>query len=220
MMRWLFIFLPLLAWSKPKADDFLLLGCPNSYAGLFGTLNYVVGALELYERGTFHGLTVNFGAAGLYYDVNVGSNWWNYYFEPIDLPTKKKKTPRKMTLREVDQALRASLKLSRMRFHELLNKHVRVRPAIQKKVDFFIAKHFQGKTVVGVHYRGTDKKEEAPRVPFEAVFEAVDMLDIQDFILFVATDEAGFLEAISARYPGRVVAAEASRVVGWQSGPF
>ncbi len=210
-MKWLLIFLPLFAWSKPKHDDFLVLDCANSYAGLFATMNYVVGALDLYERGTFRGLTVNFDKGGLYYDPAVGSNWWNYYFEPIYLSTKKKQTPRKMTLREADQSLRAGLKATRLRSYELLHNYVKPLPHIQNKIDVFAAAHFEGKTVVGVHYRGTDKKSEAPRVPYTMIYEAIDGLEFQDFILFVATDEAAFLAEISDRYPGRVVAAEAIR---------
>lgn len=210
-MKWLLIFLPLFAWGKPRPDDFLVLDCANSYAGLFATMNYVVGALDLYERGTFRGLTVNFGKGGLYYDSAVGSNWWNYYFEPIYLPTKKKQTPRIMTLREADQSLRSGLKMTRMRAYEILHRYVRPLPHIQNQINAFAATYFQDKTVVGVHYRGTDKKAEAPRVPYEKIYEAIDALEFQDFLLFVATDEAAFLAEISARYPGRVVAAEAMR---------
>ena len=127
-MKWLLIFLPLFAWGKPKHDDFLLLDCANSYAGLLTTMNYVVGALDLYENRTFRGLTVNFGKEGLYYDPSVGGNWWNYYFEPIYFPTKKKQAPRNHDAARGRPVFARRLKITRMRASELLHKYVKPLP--------------------------------------------------------------------------------------------
>ncbi len=188
-----------------------MLPCPNAESGLFATMTYVLGALELYEQGTFGGLTVNFYKAGLYYDPAVGNNWWNYYFEPIFLPPKPNQEPRKMTLQEINLACRAGLALSRERRHQLIDKHVKLQPHIQKKVERFVQDYFQGRRIVGVHFRGTDKKKEVPRISYDAVAAAIDARDLSEAYLFVATDEAAFLEYMNGRYPGRVIAAPATR---------
>ena len=184
---------------------------PNAESGLFATMTYVLGALELYEQGTFEGLTVNFYKTGLYYEPAVGNNWWNYYFDPIFLPPKPNQKPRKMTLQEINCACRAGLALPRERRYQLLEKHVKVQPHIQKKIAQFIQDHFQGRQVIGVHYRGTDKKKEVPRVSFEAVDAAIEALALSEAYLFIATDEAAFLEHMHERYPGKVIATPAIR---------
>lgn len=210
-MRWLLIFLPLLAWGKPKQDDLVILNAQHASSGLFAMMTYVIGALELYERRTLSGLTVNFGVGGLYYDPSVGSNWWTYYFEPIHLPAKGKKSGRSMTSTEMNQCMHAVIEIPDERRGELVRKYVKVKPQILRKVDAFIGDQFLGKKVIGVHYRGTDKKTENPRVPFASIYEVIERPEFHDFIIFAATDEAAFLDAISARYPGRVIATKATR---------
>ena len=54
-------------------------------AGLFHNFTIVMGCLQLYEKHPYLGLKVDFGKLGLYYDKQKGDNWWNYYFEPLDL---------------------------------------------------------------------------------------------------------------------------------------
>jgi hypothetical protein len=34
-------------------------------------------------RARFAGLSVDFGAVGLYYDARKGANYWLYYWQPI-----------------------------------------------------------------------------------------------------------------------------------------
>src|SRR5690554_1375047 len=57
--------------------------------GMFGVVNQVLGYVYLYEEQLLpkhiSGVVVDFGKTGLYYEPELGPNWWSYYFEPISL---------------------------------------------------------------------------------------------------------------------------------------
>ena len=52
---------------------------------MFSVFLTVVGFLHFYEQEGWDGARVDFRKEGLYYDPRIGSNWWEYYFEPIVL---------------------------------------------------------------------------------------------------------------------------------------
>lgn len=174
--------------------------------GLFCVFNTVVGALDDYDRGKLPGLIVDFEKEGLYYDPSVGSNWWEYYFEPIRLGVSEpvQKVPQ---YKKTIFALRGEFEIPLQRAHELIQKYIRIKPEVQKKIDALYAEEFEGRTVIGVHYRGTDKKSEAPKVSFEEVYWKVDELvrDLPNVRIFVATDDAKFFAFMKEKYPEDVV---------------
>lgn len=59
---------------------------------MFGLFFDVLYALWEFENGHLNSLQLDFGVQGLYYDPNYGSNWWNYYSEPIVLGKVKGET--------------------------------------------------------------------------------------------------------------------------------
>ena len=56
---------------------------------------------------------------------------------------------------------------------------------------------------LGVHYRGTDKRFEAPEVDYELVFTTVEthLNALNNDLVFLATDSYGFSQAIRSRFP-------------------
>ncbi len=68
---------------------------------------------------------------------------------------------------------------------------------------------------MGVHYRGTDKKSEAARTEYETVFDSVRSYikehQLEDFKIFVATDEAQFVKTMEREFPGRIITSQAKR---------
>ena len=88
----------------------------------------------------------------------------------------------------------------------LINRHLAVRDDVLREVEDFCGRHFAGRSVVGVHYRGTDKVQESPRVSYETVRR-----NIQRYLelyprtdrIFVATDDANFLAYLQSESPGR-----------------
>ena len=98
---------------------------------------------------------------------------------------------------------------------ELVRTHLPISPRIQSQVQSFVEKHFGGKVVLGVHYRGTDKHLEAQRIPhlefLEQIEKHVEAIGAQ--VVFVATDEEPFAKAVSSFFMNRthVVMLEHSR---------
>lgn len=187
-------------------QTFLELSSPPFGNGMFNVFSMVLGLLDIYDRGIVAGVKVDFKDQGVYYDSEKGPNWWEYYFEPIYLGTEAGANAQITSM--ADQSNLSGLcefQLSRKRCCELLKRYVHLKPHIQKKLDSFIRKKFVGALVIGVHYRGTDKLGEAPRVSYDEVKEKIDsvMKEISMFgiKIFVATDEQAFLDYMKENFP-------------------
>lgn len=182
--------------------------------GLFSVLNTVLGALEFYETSQdCDSLTVDFEDQGLYYNETQGENWLHYYFKPIchkadDTPEKKFPTYKKINF-----SLTAEFEMSRERGHELISKHIELQPALQEELDLFVKNNFADSYLVGVHYRGTDKKSEAPEVSYQTVSDHLRKeLDQHNNVkFFIATDDADFLAFMQDEFPDKTIAINAVR---------
>lgn len=188
----------------------------NPNLGMFAAANQVLGQLYLFETGQLPhvlGLSINFDKYGFYYDPSRGPNWWTYYFEPICQGEIKNATIVYPTKEQYSAAWRERSKLSRETAAQVVKKYIRIKPHIQQKIDTFAVQYFLDHYMIGVHYRGTDKNKEAPRIDYETVFEEIEKSIPQKkpYALFIATDEADFLKQARKRYPNRVVAIEAHR---------
>ncbi len=181
-------------------------GADRNASGMFSEFASVIGALDEFERGTYAGVRVTFDA-GLYYDPAVGSNWWDYYFAPIAVGDQH------ATARSVGQALhdrfanRVESELTRSRAAALVARYVHVQPSAQTIIDQFVNKYWRAH-VVGVHYRGTDKFVDAPRVPYDIVARHIEHHLAEagpDARIFVATDEAAFVDHMEHSFPGRIL---------------
>ncbi len=199
-------------------SEFHIITAENfSGAGMFAAANQILGHLHLFETGQLpkvSGLTVDFGKTGLYYDSDCGPNWWTYYFEPIFVGKREDAERVYPGNEQCWQGWRHRREMSRAEAAEMIKKHIHIKPHIQEKIDAFAAKFFNNTYVIGIHYRGTDKEKEAPRVEYEEVFKEIDAHIPKEriFSLFIATDETVFLEQARIRYPNRVIAIEAHRL--------
>jgi hypothetical protein len=88
------------------------------------------------------------------------------------------------------------------RAHALFNRHLAIREEWLLERDRFAQMNFGSGDVLGIHYRGTDKIQEAPRVQWENVKASADqVLATRTFShIFVATDEPEFLKFIVEAY--------------------
>jgi hypothetical protein len=93
-----------------------------------------------------------------------------------------------------------------------------VKPHVQRKVDAFEERYFESRYVAGVHYRGTDKGNEAPKVAYEVVEAAIqqEIADHSDAVIFVATDEQQCLDHLRAAFGARVVFIDALRSANYE----
>lgn len=189
----------------------------NPNLGMFAAANQVLGQLYMFEKGLLpqvSGLEVNFGKNGLYYDSSQGPNWWSYFFEPVCIGEKRHAT---VVYPSREQCLEAWLQrrlMTRENAAHIIKKHVHIKPHIQEKIDEFVHHYFKDSFMIGVHYRGTDKQKEAPKIDFETIFEEIErhIPNEKPCRLFIATDEIDFLEQAKARFNNQVIAIEAHRV--------
>lgn len=77
---------------------------------------------------------------------------------------------------------------------------------IKKYTDEFVSKNF-GKSVLGLHLRGTDKRAEAPPITEEMICQKVDAYLEKNEVdtIFVASDEARFILLIKEKYDSKEI---------------
>jgi len=90
----------------------------------------------------------------------------------------------------------------------LLEKYLTVKKDVLDEVDAFCAQHFAGASVLGIHYRGTDKREEAPVVSYDRVVRNAEYY-LQRFPatgkVFISTDESAFILYMQQNFMSRPV---------------
>ena len=183
-------------------------------AGFFSIFHTVLGALDFMETSnSCCGLRVNFEDKGIYYDKEYGENWWEYYFEPIDIGKKTGIVKKFFNYKMIAFTFYGEFGMSRERGNELIRKYIFLKPHIQKKIDDFYETNFQENYVIGVHYRGTDKCLEAGIVPYKNVYERLKPIikNHNNYKIFVATGDSYFLTYMHAYFPGRIIAIKAIR---------
>lgn len=133
-----------------------------------------------------------------YVSPERGPDWFRYFFEQYEdayVQQHPVTTVRIEQLQDLGLRMRSPMTLERAA--HLAGTYLTVRPQIVSIVDAFARAHFADTEVVGVHYRGTDKFKEAPRVPYEVVRTVVETYLRQHpgvGCVFIATDESDFLE--------------------------
>jgi len=179
-------------------------------SGLFSEFAAVVGLLDHYERWRhlYAGVAVQFGH-GLYFDAAVGPNWWEYYFAPIDIRDRPGARARTINPHYHDLcANRVERTLPRARGAALVRRYVTLKPAVGEIAAEFSAQHWPDHFVIGVHYRGTDKSDDARRVPYEevesVVHEAMRRAGTDRCRVYLATDEQAFVDFMRARFPAQL----------------
>lgn len=212
---WLLLFL--LFSNNIVCVERYVLTAPSYNPGFFSTFNTVLGVLEMYESSReFVGLEVDFRDRGWYYDKNKGKNWWQYYFEPIKI---SKGNFDSITVKEFPDgdkgrlSMLAQFDMSCKRGNELIERYIHLKPHVQKRVDSFVENNFKNYNVIGIHYRGTDKVSEAPKVPYEKVYDIVkkDSVDIKNTRIFIATDDEHFLNFMKIKFSGQIICLDSIR---------
>lgn len=185
-------------------------GSGDTASGLFSEFAAVLGLLDHYERWQrlYAGVRVRF-AGGLYLDPPFGDNWWEYYFEPVDIVTRDG-VPRVVDRHYHDLcANRVERTMSRDRGAALVERYIALKPDVRLIVDRYIADHWLSAYVIGVHYRGTDKAIDAPRVPYEqvesVVRDAMRASPMEECKIFLASDEQTFVHHMRDRFPNQLL---------------
>lgn len=176
-------------------------------------LDDVLHLMHHYETGEIKGAQVSFGKTGIYYSAEYGENWFEYFFEPICLGDMS------------DPIKYISGAYYPLHWNKKREDHSRVvrtyiipKKYIQDTVNEFVIKRFRDYFIIGVHYRGTDKRTEAGRVSYEKMIISIrnriaelQKIGINKYKIFLATDEQQFLELMIKEFPKKVRFTDAYR---------
>lgn len=172
-------------------------------AGFFANFLLVLGSLDEYDNENANGLFVEFDENHLYYDPSLNQNWWENYFDPIKLGDIRHFV-QDVESQELPLVFHARERLSRTRAKYLIDKYIHINSSIQNDVDTFVSTQlFSSYTMVGVHYRGTDKLiSEAKRVSYSKMYEIMDEVrkEYYQVRFFIATDEEAFLNFCQEKF--------------------
>ncbi len=193
--------------AMAQNSDIILV--PGVGTGMFAVLDEALTLVAGYEWGYFSSIEINFEKMGLYYDAAHGANWWTYYFSPIKIG-EQKVHPQKISSVSYDTILHPETsKINRLEANQLIKKYFHIKSHIKKMTDQFVKDNFDNHYIIGIHYRGTDKISEAPRVSYEKTTEelnrVIETLNEKDYRIFVATDEAAFLKHIKTKFPRKII---------------
>ena len=192
-----------------RRSTYLILDNPIHRNGLFSIFTMVLGLLKMYDSGQCIGCEVNFENKGVYYDETFGLNWWEYYFEPIKLGNKNGIIKKIGNNQKIKLSSQCEYNTSRDQNHIYIEKYIHLKPHILEKIKQFKDTYFT-EHMIGVHYRGTDKVIEAPRIPYESVFEKINYIlqtstDSHLYKIYIATDEQSFLEYMKEQFHEKIV---------------
>lgn len=182
----------------------------DNYGMFFSFINVVAGLVS-YESGTIKGFRVDTETTPPYYDESHGPNWWSYYCEPVELGILDPRSTVKRPLMIGGGCIPPGYvmnQMSRVEVNRVINDYIIFKSFIWEEVNQFCEDHFKENFIIGIHYRGTDKPAEAPRVSYQKVSEAVvkQIATIGDrpIKIFIATDEEAFLAYMRLIFPGYV----------------
>jgi hypothetical protein len=190
---------------------------PNYHGGFFSIFCSVIGAVDHFVKKEKCSLEVDLETEGCYYERKRGPNWWSYYFDSL-LPSKAPEK-NKIIISSSDcyhLAFYTEEKLSRQQAFQIIRDHITIKPEIVKSVTEFVKRNlFSSFFMVGVHYRGTDKSSEAPRILYSQVEKTVRQIlerkSEKEYRLFVATDEQPFIQFMEERFSGKVICCQIKR---------
>ncbi|SIT45418.1 conserved hypothetical protein [Paraburkholderia ribeironis] len=156
---------------------------------------------------------------GLYGDPEGKLDWFSTFFEPVRTHTtvEGSRRVRTSTVRDLVQLGFRQRYETRLRLpsaSELFFSHYRVAAPLEREVAAICHTLGIGKTTLGVHFRGTDKRLEAVPVPWQEFCRQVEatLADHPQLkTIFVSSDEPAFLDYFTAwpfRKPVKVAPAK------------
>jgi hypothetical protein len=175
--------------------------------GFFGQMAWCLSILQYCE---LHGLIPDIRLTGdLYLDHKRGPNWLDYYFD-VSTPISREEVVRRVSytkkihhMQEMGPPIVPRISLDEGA--RIFRKYVSLKSQLDELVDDFWKTLNVNGPVLGVHYRGTDKTTEAPRVSWDHCLKVLlDYTRIHPTIkaVFVASDEQKFIDFIGQSVAG------------------
>lgn len=188
--------------------------------GICGYIWQVLRVMWHYPNSKYY---VDFSEGCQYADSNITNttNVWDYYFEQphiqnypevdqiesiitniIDVPESE--------FRDVfmDNPTEEYISIRRKEYYNLISKYIKLKPHLENTINNFIETNFKGKTVLGVHFRGTDHPDK------KEVFEYLQTIKdkaVDYDIIFCASDEVSRYNALKTVFGNKVISYDSIR---------
>jgi hypothetical protein len=187
--------------NKAKFENIIYI--KGHEAGFFSNMFLVLGALINYDENNYSGIIIDFDK-GLYYDKNRGTNWFEYYFEPIKIKNNC------YNCDYIDNNIRyvdISEYNTREKNNYIINKYLRLKYYVKDIINNFKEKNFKNYFIIGIHYRGTDKIQEAPILPYEEYLNKIKEKTnkIDNYKIFIASDDINFFNFMFKHFSDKIV---------------
>jgi hypothetical protein len=197
---------PIISYQKKKNGNIFAVNI-NSEVGFCANLEW---CLEIFMYCETYNLTPYIQLTGSNYrSPQRGKDYFAYFFENINLSEEdklkiKNKKIRISKISHINQLglpENYDLKLTIRNAASLIAKYISIKEDVIDEVNSFCTAYF-GNNVLGLHYRGTDKKGEAPRVDWEKVTRNVQYYlknSHKTDCVFISSDEIDFIHYIEKR---------------------
>eukprot|EP00123_Amoebidium_parasiticum_P020397 comp4922_c0_seq1/m.1022 comp4922_c0_seq1/g.1022 ORF comp4922_c0_seq1/g.1022 comp4922_c0_seq1/m.1022 type:complete len:355 (-) comp4922_c0_seq1:189-1253(-) len=199
--------------------------------GMFSEFMNAIGALRYAEAHGAAAVRIEFHTDS-YVDWRRGPNYWAYYFEPLMVLNPNPENPpevhfNRMIARygmfgsfvpeavgrpDTKQTFPMTSPVPMEQLHRLVSKNIKLQPWLQQALDKYHAETVGSACMVGIHYRGTDKRLIWPYVapPYSVIADHTDRA-LQKYCsgvkqrVYLATDEEEIVDFMEQRYPGKLV---------------
>jgi hypothetical protein len=189
-------------FRRARSGELLVVNI-HCWEGLFAHLEWFLEIALHCER--FELRPCFMSSSPQYVEPAQGPDWYAYFFSnprltaEDEMRIERGRVPvcRIESIRQLGLPADYDSELSLSNAPALVQKYIGVNDDVVQKVNAFVETHFKGRTVLGVHYRGTDKRVEAPRLTYEQMREAIDARLTRSGrfdSLFVASDEQEFID--------------------------
>jgi hypothetical protein len=174
--------------------------------GFFAQLNWCLYILAYCEQRR---LIPEINLTGAQYGEGRSQDWFHDFFEEKEVARGQRgRHASSLYIRHIEETKFASRYASLMTIewaNRLFDTYYSVKPSIASYVNEFVAREFSAGDVVGLHYRGTDKRLEAEPVDWNRCFESVtrfaaDHPEVKK--IFVSSDDPTFIDWLAKEVKG------------------
>jgi hypothetical protein len=192
----------------------------NGSCGICGYIWQVLRAIYHYPGREYY---INFSDNCQYSDPAITStdNVWEYYFEQPNNNDYPAEALVETTITDIIDVPESEfrdvfmvnptaeyIQTRRNEYNKIINQHIKLLPTVEEKIRNFTDKHFKGKRVLGVHFRGTDHPDKKYVTEY---LQAIGTKAASYDVIFCASDEAHRVQALVNSFGDKVVTYDSIR---------